>query len=65
MDAEQIRQRIVELEVEHRDLDDAIERLALQTGIDDLRLRRMKKRRLLLRDCIVRLQMELVPDIPA
>jgi hypothetical protein len=65
MDAEQIRQRIVELEVEHRDLDDAIERLALQSGIDDLRLRRMKKRRLLLRDCIVRLQMELVPDIPA
>jgi len=65
MDAEQIRLRIVELQVEHRDLDDAIERLSLQTGIDDLRLRRMKKRRLMLRDCIARLQMELVPDIPA
>lgn len=65
MDAEQIRRRIVELQVEHRDLDDAIERLALQSGVDELRLRRMKKRRLLLRDSIARLQMELVPDIPA
>lgn len=65
MDGEQIRLRIVELQIEHRDLDDAIERLSLQSGVDELRLRRMKKRRLLLRDWIVRLQMELVPDIPA
>jgi hypothetical protein len=33
--------------------------------VDELRLRRLKKRRLMLRDCIARLQMELVPDIPA
>jgi len=65
MDADQIKRRIVELQVEHRDLDDAIERLSQQAGIDELRLRRLKKRRLLLRDCIARLQMELVPDIPA
>jgi hypothetical protein len=65
MDAEQIRLRIVELQVEHRDLDEAIERMALQAGVDELRLRRLKKRRLQLRDCIARLQMELVPDIPA
>ena len=65
MDAEQIRLRIVELQVEHRDLDEAIERMALQAGVDELRLRRLKKRRLHLRDCIARLQMELVPDIPA
>jgi hypothetical protein len=65
MDAEQIKLRIVELQVEHRDLDEAIERMALQAGVDELRLRRLKKRRLHLRDCIARLQMELVPDIPA
>jgi hypothetical protein len=65
MDSDQIKRRIVELQIEHRDLDDAIERLALQSGVDELRLRRLKKRRLLLRDCIARLQMELVPDIPA
>jgi len=65
MDADQIKRRIVELQIEHRDLDDAIERLSQQAGVDELRLRRLKKRRLLLRDCIARLQMELVPDIPA
>jgi hypothetical protein len=65
MDEEQIKRRIVELQTEHRDLDDAIERLSEQPGVDELRLRRLKKRRLLLRDCIARLQMELVPDIPA
>jgi hypothetical protein len=65
MDSDQIKRRIVELQIEHRDLDDAIERLAGQSGVDELRLRRLKKRRLLLRDCIARLQMELIPDIPA
>ncbi len=65
MDADQVKRRIVELQTEHRDLDDAIERLSAQAGVDELRLRRLKKRRLLLRDCIARLQMELVPDIPA
>ena len=65
MDEEQIKRRIVELQTEHRDLDDAIGRLSEQPGVDELRLRRLKKRRLLLRDCIARLQMELVPDIPA
>jgi hypothetical protein len=65
MDEEQIKRRIVELQTEHRDLDEAIERLSQQPGVDELRLRRLKKRRLMLRDCIARLQMELVPDIPA
>lgn len=65
MDEEQIKRRIIELQTEHRDLDEAIERLSHQPGVDDLRLRRLKKRRLMLRDCIARLQMELVPDIPA
>jgi len=65
MNPDEIRHRIVELQIEHRDLDEAIERLSEQSGMDDLGLRRLKKRRLQLRDCIARLQMSLEPDIPA
>jgi hypothetical protein len=65
MDSEEIKRRIVELQVEHRDLDDAIARLADQPGIDELTLRRLKKRKLQIKDTIVQLQMQLVPDIPA
>lgn len=57
--------RIVELQLEHRDLDAAIERLVADPGVDQLRLKRMKKRKLQLKDYIVALQMQLVPDIPA
>ena len=65
MDSEEIKRRIVELQVEHRDLDDAISRLAQESGVDELTLRRMKKRKLQIKDAIVQLQMQLVPDIPA
>lgn len=64
-DAEQVRARVIELEIEHRDLDDAIERLQDATNRDDLRLTRLKKRKLQLKDQILRLKMQLVPDIPA
>ena len=65
MDEDAIKRRIVELQIEHRDLDEAIERLSHQPGVDELQLRRLKKRKLMLRDNIARLQMDLVPDIPA
>ena len=65
MDSEEIKRRIVELQVEHRDLDDAIAGLAQQSGMDELTLRRLKKRKLQIKDAIVQLQMQLVPDIPA
>ena len=65
MDSDQIKRRIVELQVEHRDLDDAISRLAEHSGVDELTLRRLKKRKLQIKDAIVQLQMQLVPDIPA
>ena len=60
-----ILERIVHLQTEHRDLDAAIERLAADPGVDELRLRRLKKRKLQLKDQIAVLQMQLVPDIPA
>jgi hypothetical protein len=60
-----IRRRITELQVEHRDLDEAIGRLGDITNCDQLQLRRLKKRKLLIKDAITRLQMGLIPDIPA
>lgn len=63
--AEQIRKRIIELEVEHRDLDAVIDILSRDAAHDQLQLRRMKKRRLQIKDHITLLKMQLVPDIPA
>lgn len=65
MDNEEIKRRIIELQVEHRDLDMAIARLAEQASVDELQLRRLKKRKLQIKDSITLLQMRLVPDIPA
>ena len=65
MDQEEIKRRIIELQVEHRDLDAAIDRLGGQLSIDDLALRRMKKRKLQIKDTLAQLEMRLVPDIPA
>lgn len=60
-----IQQRIEELLLEHRDLDIAIKVLADSPGHDQLQLRRMKKRKLLLKDQIAHLQSQITPDVPA
>ncbi len=62
---EDIRRRIIELEVEHRDLDAVIETLISDARHEELQLRRLKKRKLQLKDHITLLKMQLVPDIPA
>lgn len=56
---------IAELREEHRDLDEAIARLALDPSVDQLRLRRMKKRKLKLKDWIAYLESQLIPDLDA
>ena len=61
----QIEVRILALETEHRDLDDVINRLASDPVQDQLQLRRLKKRKLLLKDLIARLRDRLIPDIVA
>ncbi len=58
-------QRLRELRIEHRDLDDVIGRLTMDIYIDELQLRRLKKRKLLLKDQIARLESELIPDLNA
>ena len=59
------RLRVIELRIEHRDLDDAIHLLAADPAADQLRLRRLKKRKLLLKDAIARLESRLIPDLDA
>ena len=61
----QIKRRIVELGIEHRDLDAVIARLTADSSPDELQLRRLKKRKLWLKDEIARLQMQITPDILA
>ncbi|MDQ2734482.1 MAG: DUF465 domain-containing protein [Caldimonas sp.] len=57
--------RLIEMRIEHADLDNLIDRALLDAGGDDLSLRRLKKRRLLLRDHISRIEAELEPQQPA
>ncbi len=61
----QIEARIVALEIEHHDLDDVIMRLSRDPLQDQLQLRRLKKRKLMLKDAIARLRDRLIPDIIA
>jgi hypothetical protein len=60
-----IARQLVELRIEHRDLDNAIARLAADTGCDELQLKRMKKRKLQLKDTIAKLESKLIPDLDA
>lgn len=62
---EAIQQRLEELRVEHRDLDDIIHRLSDDPLIDRLQLQRLKKRKLNLKDMIRKLESILIPDIEA
>ena len=62
---EEIKRRISERNLEHRDLDRAIEALEQNPLHDELQLKRLKKRKLMLKDQIFMLQRQLVPDIPA
>ena len=60
-----ILERLEELRVEHRDLDEIIHRLAEDPLVDQLQLRRLKKRKLGLKDMVLKLESKLIPDIEA
>ncbi|MEO8004140.1 MAG: DUF465 domain-containing protein [Betaproteobacteria bacterium] len=62
---ELIQKRLEVLKIEHRDLDDVIERLSYDPKLDQLKMQRLKKRKLLLKDQISTLERQLVPDISA
>lgn len=62
---EALKRRLEDLRMEHRDMDDALARLAVDPRVDQLQLRRLKKRKLLLKDLIAKLQSRLIPDLDA
>lgn len=65
MGQQESEQKLIELRLEHRDLDEVIGRMAVELDTDDLQLRRLKKRKLALKDQITRLESELVPNLIA
>jgi hypothetical protein len=60
-----IRRQLATLETEHRDLDDVITRIAEGPAFDQLQVQRLKKRRLMIKDEIVKLRGKILPDIIA
>jgi hypothetical protein len=62
---EDIRRRIAILQVEHREVDDLIGAELASQVTDELLLRRLKKRKLQIKDAMVMLQMQLTPDVSA
>jgi len=65
MDSQANDQRLVSLRIEHRDLDDVIGKLADNHDADDVRMRRMKKRKLALKDEIAKLESNQLPNLIA
>jgi hypothetical protein len=64
-DPGKITAQLIELRLEHRDLDAAIARLTTDAVADDLALKRLKKRKLRIKDMIAYLENQLIPDLDA
>jgi hypothetical protein len=64
-DQEQLKAKLAELELEHRDLDDVINNLMNKSDFDQIKVGRLKKRKLALKDQITALRGRLIPDIIA
>lgn len=64
-DTKSIQKRLMELQLQHRDLDDVVIRLSQDPLVDQLQLTRLKKRKLQLKDQIARLKSQLIPDLDA
>jgi hypothetical protein len=60
-----IRLKLIDMRLQHRDLDAAIQRMAESTYIDQIQLTRLKKQKLKLKDTIARLESKLIPDLNA
>ena len=65
MEQRDIVRWLEELRVEHRDLDEVIAHLIETAHADDMRIQRLKKRKLKLKDMILRLESRLIPDLDA
>jgi len=65
LDLESLRKKLDDLRLEHRDLDDIIHRFHMTGGMEQMQLQRLKKRKLKLKELIVKIENELIPDILA
>jgi hypothetical protein len=64
-DEENLRHRLDEMVLEHRDLDDSISALSQQAFVDQIQMGRLKKRKLKLKDQIEKIRSKLIPDLNA
>lgn len=64
-DEEELREKLVSLQQEHKDLDDVIDRMMSTQPVDFLQVQRLKKRKLSLKDMIQKIESDLLPDIIA
>lgn len=64
-DTAKITAQLVELRLEHRDLDAAIARLTTDMASDELSIKRLKKRKLRIKDMVAYLENQLIPDLDA
>ena len=64
-DEEELREKLIELQREHKDLDEIITRLMQHQPVDFMQLQRLKKRKLMLKDMIQKTESSLLPDIIA
>jgi hypothetical protein len=64
-DTAQLTTQLIELRTEHRDLDEAIDRLAKNIETDELSIKRLKKRKLRIKDMIAYIENKLIPDLDA
>lgn len=64
-DIEELEEKLIHLESEHRDLDDVIDRLRNTPPVDFLQLKRLQKKKLLLKDQIQKIKSDMLPDIIA
>ncbi len=65
MNDEGLQAQLELLRTEHRDMDDSIAALLLKSAVDQLQIARLKKKKLMLKDKIMRLEDQLLPDIIA
>ena len=64
-ETEDMQERLVSLRLEHRDLDDVIGQITGDTPVNQLQIKRLKKRKLMLKDEIAKIESKLLPDIIA
>ena len=62
---QELKERLYQLRLEHRDMDELIQRLYEEAYVDQLQVSRLKRRKLQIKDAITRLESQLIPDLNA